>query len=647
YTLWQRDLLGDEDDPESLVSQQLGYWRRELAGAPEQLELPTDRPRPRVPGYRGGVVSFRVDPELHNGLIHVARACGASLFMVLHAGLAALLTRLNAGVDIVIGSPVAGRTDDAVRDLVGFFVNTLVLRVDTSGDPSLRELVRRVRETDLRAFEHQDVPFERLVEAVNPVRSLGRHPLFQVALVLNDAGEYGFVLPGTSGGLYPHDLNAAKFDLSFTFDEHRDGGGAPAGMELALNYSADLFDRETVERFGGYLIRVLAQLAAEPDERVGRVRLLDAAEEHALLVERNDTGRLDVPAVTLSELFQGQVSRTPRAIALEHGRTRLTYEELNTRANQLAHHLVGLGVGPERVVALVLPRSAEMVVAILAVLKAGGAYLPVDPTYPPDRIRFMLDDAGPAVVLAADGSAGSVAAIGVPVLLLGDPELQGQLGRNNSGNVTDADRRAALDPLAPAYVIYTSGSTGTPKGVVIPHVAVANLVEVQRERLRVGEGSRVLQLASPSFDVMVMEMFMALATGAALVLPATQKPLGAELAAILAAERVSHAVVSPTVLSSIPHRDLPDLRVLITGIEPCSGELVDRWSKGRLMLNAYGPTEATVYLTMTGPLSGGNVPPIGHPLPNMRVYVLDGFLGVVPPGVVGELYVGGVGLARG
>ncbi|MGP3977015.1 amino acid adenylation domain-containing protein, partial [Streptomyces sp. 8N114] len=546
------------------------------------------------------------------------------------------------------GSPIAGRTDSALEDLAGFFVNTLVLRVDSSGDPTFRELVGRVREVDVAAYEHQDVPFERLVEAVNPIRSLAQHPLFQVAFALNNAEEHDFALPGTTGGLYSHDFSPAKFDLSFVFDEYRSTGGAPAGMELSLTYSEDLFDRETAYQLGSYLVRLLGQVVEDPELRLGRVQLLDADEEHELLVERNDTHRPDITPTRLPDLFQEQVDRTPHATALEHAGTHLTYAELNTRANQLAHHLVALGVGPERVVALVLPRSVDMVVAILAVLKAGGAYLPIDPAYPADRIRFILEDAHPAVVIGADTSADHVVPEGTPVLLLDDAELRRQLVVTSSDDLTDTDRRASLRPESPAYVIYTSGSTGTPKGVVVPHAAMANLAEVQRQRLDAGVGSRVLQLASPGFDVMVMELLMALMTGGALVVPGTGKLVGAELAAVLAEERISHAVVSPTVLSSIPRQeDFPALRVLITGIEPCPGELVDRWSGGRLMVNAYGPTEATVYLTMTEKLSGSAVPPIGRPLSNMNVYVLDGRLGVVPAGVVGELYVAGVGLARG
>ncbi|WP_405806925.1 non-ribosomal peptide synthase/polyketide synthase [Streptomyces sp. NBC_01187] len=647
YALWQYEHLGSEEDPDSLIAGQLGYWQRQLEGAPELLSLPTDRPRPRVPSYRGDVVSFDVDSEVHDGLARIAASSGASLFMVLHAGLVALLTRLNAGEDVVLGSVVAGRTDEALDDLVGFFVNTLVLRVDSSGDPTFRELVRRVRNTDVAAYEHQDVPFERLVEVVNPVRSLAQHPMFQVAFALNTSEDHDFALPNTTGGLRPHDFSPAKFDLSFVFDEFRSADGAPDGLELSLTYAEDLFERETARRLGSYLVRVLGQLAEAPDLRLGQLRLLDPAEEHELLVRRNDTHRPDFAAVPLPDLFQNQVNRTPQATALEHGDAHLTYAELNTRANQLAHHLVELGVGPERVVVLVLPRSADMVIAVLAALKAGGAYLPIDPAYPADRIRFLLEDADPAVVIAADRIGDHVLPEGVPILLLGDAEYRRQLGLSNGDDLADADRRVSLRPESPAYVIYTSGSTGVPKAVVIPHAAVANLAEVQRERLDAGVGSRVLQLASPGFDVMVMELLMALMTGGALVVPETEKLIGAELATVLAEKRISHAVVSPTVLSSVPAQDLPSLRVLVTGIEPCPGELVERWSAGRLMVNAYGPTEATVYLTMTEELSGSESPPMGTPLSNTRVYVLDGSLGVVPVGVVGELYVGGVGLARG
>ncbi|MGP3979456.1 non-ribosomal peptide synthetase, partial [Streptomyces sp. 8N114] len=529
-----------------------------------------------------------------------------------------------------------------MEDLAGFFVNTLVLRVDSSGDPTFRELVGRVRDVDVAAYEHQDVPFERLVEAVNPVRSLAQHPLFQVAFALNNAEEHDFALPGTTGGLYSHDFSPGKFDLSFVFDEYRSTGGAPVGMELSLTYSEDLFDRETAYQLGSYLVRLLGQVAEDPELRLGRVQLLDADEEHELLVERNDTQRPDVTPTPLPDLFQEQVDRTPHATALEHAGIHLTYAELNTHANQLAHHLNAYGVGPESRVALLLGRSVETVVAVLAVAKAGAAYVPIDPAYPRERVGFMVADSD-AVLVLTKSAFSDLVPTETPKLILDDPELVGEVHR-----YPDVPPDVEVPCDAAAYVIYTSGSTGTPKGVVVSHAGLAGLARAQVEHFALTGASRVLQLASQSFDAAVLEMLMAFASGGTLVVPPGSVGLtGGELADALVEGRISHALLSPSVLASMPVVELPSLRTLLVGGEAISSELIARWAPGRLMLNLYGPTEATVWVTVGTVGVDSDKPIMGRPTLNTQVYVLDGRLGVVPAGVVGELYVAGVGLARG
>ena len=457
YALWQHQVLGREDDPHSAIARQLGFWTTALQGLPEQLDLPTDRARPAVASYRGDSVSLHIGAELHRGLLALARDSEASLFMVLQAALAALLTRLGAGADIPIGSPIAGRTDSALDDLVGFFVNTLVLRTDTSGDPSFRELIGRVRATNLAAYGHQDLPFERLVEVLNPERSLSRHPLFQVMLVLQNNAAANFDLAGLGVSGEPITAVNAKFDLSFSLGEHRGAGGSPAGIGGVIEYATDLFDRESIETLGARLVRLLEAAVAEPERAIGSLDILSAAERQTILRTWNDTARALDPG-TVAELFAAQAARTPDAVAAVFGDDSVTYSQLDARSNQLAHHLRGLGVGPEVIVGLCVERSLQMLVGLLGILKAGGAYLPLDPSYPQDRLAFMLEDAAAPVLVTqlglrerSGGHGGSI------VELDGDwPAIARQ--------PTTAPP-SGLHPHNTAYVIYTSGSTGVPKGV--------------------------------------------------------------------------------------------------------------------------------------------------------------------------------------
>ncbi|MEU4298932.1 non-ribosomal peptide synthase/polyketide synthase [Kitasatospora aureofaciens] len=618
YTLWQRDLLGDATDPKSRFTEQLDYWKRQLSDLPELLQLPADRPRPAVAGWYGDHVGLELGPELHAALAELARRTGTSLFMVLQAALAALYTRLGAGTDIPIGSPIAGRTDEALDDLVGFFVNTLVLRTDTSGDPSFVELLGRVRETALSAYAHQDVPFEHLVEVLNPSRSLSHHPLFQTILAVQNAPMGRFSLPGLEVATYAVATGTAKFDLGLSLVEQFGPDGSPAGIVGAAEYATDLFDRSTVEAMVRRWTLLLEAVTADPEQPIGGIDLLDAEERHRLLEQGNATAR-EVGAVPVPQAFEGQVAATPDAVALIRGDVELTYRQLNARANRFAHALIARGVGPEQLVAVALPRSVEAVVAVLGVLKAGAAYLPVDPAYPRSRIDLMLADARPA-------------------LMIDDPAAVSE------GDWPDTDPKVTLDVRHPAYVIYTSGSTGRPKGVVVAHGGVASLVAGQIEGFAIDPDSRVLQFASPSFDASVSEIYTALLRGAALVLPPAGDPVAALTDPDLA---VTHVTVPPSVIAALSEGSVAVPKLIVAG-EACPPELVARWAPGRRMVNAYGPTETTVCATMSDPLApGSGVPPIGRPIVNARVYVLDERLRPVPPGVPGELYVAGAGLARG
>ncbi|MFE5560598.1 amino acid adenylation domain-containing protein [Streptomyces sp. NPDC056544] len=652
YALWQREVLGDEAEPDSTVSRQVRYWQDALKGLPTELALPTDHRRPSVASHQGGRVPFRLTARVHERLIGTAAEGRATLFMAAQAVVGALLNRLGAGTDIPIGSVIAGRIDEALDDVVGFFVNTLVLRTDVSGDPSFRELLSRVRDTNLAAYAHQDVPFDRLVEALNPERSLARHPLFQVALDVQDTAPPALDLPGLAVEAEPLDTGTAKFDLSFRLSERTSADGAPAGIDGSIEFARDLFDESSVELLAERLVRLFEAVTEAPDAPVGAAEVLSSAERSRLLHAWNDTAH-DVPAATLPELFEAQVARTPHATAVISdevpGGMTLSYAELDARANRLARLLIERGAAPERIVALALGRSVDLLVAQLAVTKSGAAYLPVDPGYPAERITYMLDDAAPDVLLTTSAIAATLPPGPVPRLLLGTEEVDRALAVPSAAAPTAADRVGPLLPSSPAYLIYTSGSTGRPKGVLVTHAGVASLHSMQKERFDVHEDSRVLQFASPSFDAAFSEWSVTLLSGATLVLAPADELLGERLLATLARHRVTHATIPPAVLAATEQTSaFLGGGVLVTAGEACPAEVVDRWAPGRRMINAYGPTESTVCATMSAPLSAGDgPPPIGGPGHNTRVYVLDHRLRPVPPGVAGELYISGSGLARG
>nr|QEO74607.1 AMP-dependent synthetase and ligase [uncultured bacterium] len=626
YTLWQRELLGDENDPSSEAAAQLDYWRDTLAGLPDRIELPLDRPHPAVATFRGELYTFTWDTDLHSGLSELARACGASVFMVVHAGLAALLTRLGAGTDVPIGSPIAGRTDHALDDLVGFFVNTLVLRVDTSGGPTFRELVARVREHDLEAHAHQDVPFERLVEVLNPTRSLSYHPLFQVMIAGQNNARADVALPGLTATEIPVTTGTSKFDLAISLSE-RD-----SWIDGVMEFNTDVLDRSTVDSILARLERLLRAALAAPDRPVGTLDLLAGGERDQVLGawagEEEGLG-----TSTFVSLFAEQAATRPFATAVVFEHCSLTYAELDVRANQLAHLLIERGAGPEKVVALAVPRSLDMIVAELAVLKSGAAYLPVDVDYPAERVAFMLADAAPVCVVTTRDLTFDVPAVYVD-------EAAGQ---------PTTDPAVPLSPANAAYVIYTSGSSGRPKGVVVTHAGVAKLVATQVRRFGVGPHSRVLQFASPSFDVAFWDLCLGLLSGGRLVVvPAERRVAGPALTEYAFEHGVDFMILPPALLDALPEDlDLPRDSVLLAGTERVSPELVARWAPGRRMFNAYGPTEATVNSTLGEASPGSPIVPIGIPDPDTRAYVLDAGLRPVPPGVVGELYLGGSGLARG
>ncbi|RRJ64969.1 non-ribosomal peptide synthetase [Paenibacillus oralis] len=666
YAIWQERLLGSGGDPGSLMARQLEFWTRTLAGLPEQLELPADYPRPAAASYQGGSVRFRINEELHGRLLELARDGKASLFMVLQAALAVLLTRLGAGNDIPIGSPITGRNDDALDGLVGLFINTLVLRTNTSGAPSFRELLARVRQVNLDAYANQDLPFERLVEAVNPVRSRSRHPLFQIMLVLQNTPAPALDLPGVEAGVQLESAGTAKFDLTVELQECRDAKGEPAGLVGMVEYSADLFKRGTADTLAARYVRVLESAAAAPDKPMGRLDILMPEERRRILTEWSASEAAVPPPATIPELFEAQALRSPEAAAVVHEGNALSYEELNLRANQLAHLLMAEGVGPEQIVALALPRSIEMVVGVLAVLKAGAAYLPLDPDYPADRIAYMLEDGAPVyMVTIAQVSSRLPETGGVPRIALDEATVQERLRQQSSANPSAQERSARLSPHSPAYIIYTSGSTGKPKGVVIPHQNVVRLFASTRHWFRFGAEDVWTLFHSYAFDFSVWEIWGALLHGGRLVVvPHAVSRSPGEFLRLLAQEGVTVLNQTPSAFYQLMQadREQPELgqtlslRYVIFGGEALETGRLEDWYRRHpdhapRLINMYGITETTVHVSYNeldrySGASGANSV-IGGPIPDLRVYVLDEALQPAPPGTAGEMYVAGAGLARG
>ncbi|MEU6062572.1 amino acid adenylation domain-containing protein [Streptomyces sp. NPDC047097] len=649
FTLWQRDLLGRTEDPESVASRQSAYWREALAGLPEELALPFDKPRPAVPSHGGDVVPFTVAPATSEGLARIARETGATLFMVVHAAVAALLHRLGAGEDIPLGSPASGREDAQVDGLVGFFLNTLVLRADLSGDPAFTELVGRVRDTGLAAFSHADLPLEAVAEAVGQTRAQSRNPLFQTMVTYHSVETSVRELFGAPAEELVVEIGGSKFDLEFAFGPD---GTQANGLAGGLRYATDLFERAGAERLTARLVRLLDAVAAEPGAPLSRIPVMDA-EERARVVEGwNATVRpLEGPA-TLADLVAAG-ARVPTAPALVFEGQSLSRGEFEERVNRLARLLIGRGVGPESIVGVALPRSYELLIALHAIVRAGGAYLPLDLGLPSDRLAYMIETAKPVTILTDTVSANTV-----PGLLIDSVEIRQELAALSSEPVTDADRRAPLLPRHPAYIIFTSGSTGRPKGVMVEHAAIVNRLEWMQGAYGLTDADRVLQKTPTSFDVSVWELFWPLAQGVPLVIA---KPDGhkdpAYLADLIREQQVTVTHFVPSMLAAflgeVELTTVPSLRLVVCSGEALPGDLVARFhasAGGRpvALENLYGPTEAAVDVTAwSATQAEGASAPIGAPVWNTRVYVLDARLQPVPVGVPGELYLAGVQLARG
>ena len=637
YAVWQRAWLSGGE-----LERQLSYWREQLAGAPEAMDLPADRPRPTVQSYRGAALSFSLDGELSAGLRRLARGEEVTPFMLLLAAFQALLFRYTGQEDVVVGTPVAGRTRAEVEALIGFFINTLVLRTQLTGRESFRGLVRRVKEICLAAYAHQDVPFERVVEELQPGRDSSRTPLFQVMFTMRDDVKVELRLPGLSASAVALETGIAKFDLTMTLLE------TEGGLSGKLEYNTDLFERSTIERMIGHYKNLLAGVSDNPEQSLANLPLMDETQRQQLS-GWNDTTRPYPRDLCIHELFELAAQRSPDAVALVHETEQLTYDDLNRRANQLAHYLRKLGVGPETLVGICVERSIEMIVGLLGILKAGGAYLPIDATYPEARILFMLEDARIPLLLTQAQLRNSLPPHGATVVDLdADREFIGQESIENPTSNVGAENLA--------YVMYTSGSTGRPKGTSVTHRNVVRLVK-ETNYLQFSDAEVFLQLAPISFDASTFEIWGPLLNGARLVVyPATTSLTLEELGGIIEAQGITTLWLTAGLFHRMVDYNLDgfkSLRHLLAGGEALSPPHVKKALQqlaGCRVINGYGPTENTTFTccySMTNPEQPGVSVPIGKPITNTKVYVLDAEMRMVPLGVTGELYIGGDGLARG
>ncbi|MUG97805.1 amino acid adenylation domain-containing protein [Scytonema sp. UIC 10036] len=641
YAVWQRQWLRGE-----VLENQINYWKQQLAGATPVLELPTDKPRPPIQAYRGAKEYFVLPQRLLSALQKLSRQEGVTLFMTLLAAFQTLLYRYTGQEDILVGSPTTNRSRAEIEGLIGFFINTLVLRTDLSGNPTFRELLQKVRKVAISANVNQDLPFEKLVEELQPERSLSYNPLFQVMFTLNTPKQ-SFELPGLSIAPLELCLSTSKFDLTLFAEE------TEQGLRLIWEYNTDLFEQATITRMSGHLQTTLEGIVANPQQRISELPLLTETEKNQLLVEWNNT-KADYTLECIDKLFEAQVERTPNAVAVEFENQQLTYRELNNRANQLAHYLQSFGVGPDVAVGICIQRSLEMVVGLLGILKAGGAYVPLDPAYPQDRLSFMLSDSQVTVLLTSEKLATALPKHNAQTICL--DTHWATINQESKENLVSG---VQLENLA--YIIYTSGSTGKPKGVAMKQLPLCNLIFWQLENTTVSTDAKTLQFSPISFDVSFQEMFATWCSGGTLVLIAEDLRRDASALLDFLKQKEINRLFLPFValqqLAEVAAASLSvpsSLQEIITAGEqlqttPALINLFEKLPQCKLH-NHYGPSESHVVTTFTLPDRVKNwsvLPPIGRPIANTSIYILDSNLQPVPTGVPGELYIGGVALARG
>ena len=630
FAVWQKQWLQGET-----LERQLTYWQQQLANAPALLELPTDRPRPPVQAFRGAEQIFPIPADLTSALHSLSRREGVTLFMTLLAAFDLLLSRYTGQTDILVGSGIANRHHGQLENLIGFFINTLVLRTDLSGNPSFQELLGRVKAIVLPAYDHQDLPFEMLVDVLQLERAPDHSLLFQVAFVWQNAPASEIELAGLTLSTLAIEHKTAKLDLTLSLEQIND--------ELigVWEYSTDLFDDDTIARMAGHFQTLLTGIVAHPEQPIAELPLLTVTEQNQLLYEWNDTKVAYPQERCIHQLFETQVQQTPDTIAVVCGDRHLTYAQLNVRANQLANYLVELGVKPGILVGICVDRSIDSIVGILGILKAGGAYVPLDPTYPSERLSFMLSDAQVQVLLTQHQLVAGLPDHRAVVVCL-DTDWR-HIEQKDRENLLVEIRSADL-----AYTIYTSGSTGIPKGVMVAHHGLCNLAQAQTNLFNVRATSKILQFASLSFDASIWEIIMGIVSGATLYVDTKEALLpGQALWDYLHIREITHVTLPPAALTVLPLQPLPYLQAIVVAGEACPQELITQWSEGRSFFNAYGPTEGTVCATVSESLDGSKAAPIGRPIQNVEVYILDSNLQPLPIGVPGELHIGGAGLAHG
>jgi amino acid adenylation domain-containing protein len=635
YAVWQRQWF---KGPE--LERQLSYWKKQLGGAPVILSLPTDHPRPAVQSYRGARRTMELSGDLTRELKALSRKEGVTLFMTLLAAFQTLLYRYTGQEDLLVGSPIANRTRTEIEPLIGFFVNTLVLRGDLSGNPTFRQVLHRVRKVALEAYEHQDLPFEKLVEELNPQRSLSHAPLFQVMFVLQNAPAAHRDLPGLTWNQVKLDNGTTKFDLSVAMIEQSDG------IKGSLEYSTDLFDEATIIRLSRHFTTLLEGIVADPEQCISDLPILTGPERRELLIGWNDTKRDYARDKCIHRWFEEQVEKTPEAIAVVFEDTKLTYRELNRRANHLARYLIGLGVGPEIGVGICVERSPELIIGILGILKAGGAYIPLDPCLPKERMAFICKDTRIPVLLSQERLIEALPPFTGELVCL-DRDWE-RISRESNDN---PESGATAENLA--YIIYTSGSTGRPKGVQVSHSGVVNVLTHVKESLGVSEQDAIPLVANICFDISVMEFFLPLVTGARLIVASTHVALdGGRLERMLSDHRMTILHATPAtwrVLLQTAWSGLDGLTIL-SGGEALQSDLAGQLlTKGHVLWNLYGPTETTIYSSAAAYRPGSHDPAvsIGRPIANTQIYILDNRLQPLPVGVAGQLCIGGDGLTRG
>ncbi|WP_375476969.1 amino acid adenylation domain-containing protein [uncultured Nostoc sp.] len=633
FAAWQRQWLQAE-----VLETQIFYWQKLLEDAPRVLELPTDYPRPAIQTFRGATYSFELSDELCVALNKFSQQQGSTLFMTLLAAFQTLLWRYTGQEDIVVGSPIANRNRAEIEGLIGFFVNTLVLRTNLAGNPSFEELIKRVREVALGAYTHQDLPFELLVEQLQPQRDLSRTPLFQVMFVLQNAPMSALDLPDLTLSPVESDSHSAKFDLTLFITE------TESGLVGNLEYSTDLFKESSIHRMVEHLQTLLSGIVINPQARLSELPLLKETEQHQLLVERNDTAVEYPQQQCIHQLFEAQVERTPDAVAAVFEDQQLTYRELNQRANKLAHYLRTLGVKPELLVGICVERSLYMIIGLLAILKAGGAYIPLDPSYPKERLEFILEDTQAPVLLTQASLVAALPQQNAQVVCLDTNwHLIAQQSQDNLFCQLTTDNLA--------YTIYTSGSTGKPKGVQIPHIALSNFLFAMQQSPGITKEDTLLAVTTYSFDIAALELFLPIIVGSRLVITSREVAWDAtQLSAMLTDSQATVMQATPAtwqLLLAAGWDSNYQLKILCGG-EALPGHLANQLRQQcHSLWNMYGPTETTIWSAASLVETLNNTVPISHPIANTQLYILDQYHQLVPIGIPGELYIGGEGLARG